>query len=83
MEERIEQLRNSAHTAGVYAKRVAESFDVSIEHDGNGFIISGDTKDVLMAKDAFMALDKLSNDSVLDIFSLNHDLLIENLPRTN
>ena len=66
MEERIEQLRNSAHTAGVYAKRVAESFDVSIEHDGNGFIISGDTKDVLMAKDAFMALDKLSNDSEID-----------------
>lgn len=66
MEERIEQLRNSAHTAGVYAKRVAESFDVSIEHDGNGFIISGDTKDVLMAKDAFEALDKLSNDSEID-----------------
>ena len=66
MEERIEQLRNSAHTAGVYAKRVAESFDVSIEHDGNGFIISGNTKDVLMAKDAFMALDKLSNDSEID-----------------
>ena len=66
MEERIEQLRNSAHTAGVYAKRVAESFDVSIEHDGNGFIISGDTKDVLMAKDAFVALDKLSNDSEID-----------------
>ena len=66
MEERIEQLRNSAHTAGVYAKRVAESFDVSIEHDGNGFIISGDTKDVLMAKDAFMALDKLSNNSEID-----------------
>ena len=66
MEERIEQLRNSVHTAGVYAKRVAESFDVSIEHDGNGFIISGDTKDVLMAKDAFMALDKLSNNSEID-----------------
>jgi len=66
LEERIEQLRNSAHTAGVYAKRVAESFDVSIEHDGNGFIISGDTKDVLMAKDAFVALDKLSNDSEID-----------------
>ena len=28
-------------------------------------------------------IDKLSNDYVLDIFSLNHDLLIENLPRTN
>jgi phosphate starvation-inducible PhoH-like protein len=66
LEERIEQLRNSAHTAGVYAKRVAESFDVSIEHDGNGFIISGDTKDVLMAKDAFVALVKLSNDSEID-----------------
>ena len=66
MEERIEQLRNTAQTAGVYAKRVAESFDVSIEHDGNGFIISGDTKDVLTAKDAFIALDKLSVDSEID-----------------
>ena len=28
-------------------------------------------------------LDKLSIDYVVDIFSLNHDLLIENLPRTN
>ena len=28
-------------------------------------------------------LDKLSIDHVVDIFSLNHDLLIENLPRTN
>ena len=28
-------------------------------------------------------LDKLSNDYIVDIFSLNHDLLIENLQRTN
>ena len=28
-------------------------------------------------------LDKLSIDYVVDIFSLNHDLLIENLPKTN
>ena len=28
-------------------------------------------------------LDKLSNDYIVDVFSLNHDLLIENLTRTN
>lgn len=66
MEERIEQLKNSAHIAGVYATRIADFFDVSVECDGNGFIISGDTKDVLTAKDAFIALDKLSNDSEID-----------------
>ena len=57
---------NSAQTAGVYATRVADFFDVSIEHDGDSFIISGDTKDVLTAKDAFAALDKLSYDSEID-----------------
>ena len=66
MEERIGQLNNSAHIAGVYATRVADFFDVSIEHDGFGFIISGDTANVLTAKDAFIALDKLSNDSEID-----------------
>lgn len=66
MEERIEQFRNSAQTAGLYATRIAECFDVCIEHDGKGFVISGDTKDVLTAKDAFMALDKLSSDSEID-----------------
>lgn len=66
MEDRIEQLRNSAQTAGLYATRIADSFDVSIEHDGKGFVISGDTKDVLMAKDAFLALDKLSAESEID-----------------
>ncbi len=66
MEERIEQLRNSAQTAGVYATRIADSFGVDIEHDGSGFVLSGDTKDVLTAKDAFIALDKLSVDSDID-----------------
>ena len=41
MEERIEQLRNSAQTAGVYASRIADYFDVSIEHDGKEFVIEG------------------------------------------
>ena len=49
MEERIEQLSNSLQTAGVYATRIADFFGVSVEHDGKGFIISGDTKDVLTA----------------------------------
>ena len=66
MEERIEQLMNPAQTAGVYATRVADFFDVSIEHDGSAFVISGDTKDVLTARDAFIALDKLSCDSDID-----------------
>ena len=66
MEERIGQLKNSAHTAGVYATRIADFFDVSIEYDGSAFIISGDTKDVLTAKDAFIALDKLSAETGID-----------------
>ena len=57
---------NPAQTAGVYATRVADFFDVSIEHDGSAFVISGDTKDVLTARDAFIALDKLSCDSDID-----------------
>ena len=66
MEERIGQLKNSAQIAGVYATRIADFFDVSIEYDGKEFIISGETQDVLTAKDAFAALDKLSNDSEID-----------------
>ena len=57
---------NPAQTAGVYATRVADFFDVSIEHDGSAFVISGDTKDVLTARDVFIALDKLSCDSDID-----------------
>ena len=57
---------NPAQTAGVYATRVADFFDVSIEHDGSAFVISGDTNDVLTARDAFIALDKLSCDSDID-----------------
>ena len=47
MEERIEQLKNTLHSAGVYASRIADYFGVSIEHDGKGFVIEGDdTNDV-------------------------------------
>lgn len=66
MEERLEQLKNSTQTAGLYASRIADFFGVDIEHDGSGFVISGDTKDVLTAKDAFEALDRLSADSDID-----------------
>lgn len=66
MEERIEQLKNSTQTAGLYASRIADFFGVDIEHDGSGFVISGDTKDVLTARDAFEALDRLSADSDID-----------------
>ena len=76
MEERIGQLINSDQTAGVYATRVADYFNVSIEHDGNSFIISGDTKDVLTAKDAFTALDKLSSDSEIDETDIQYLLTI-------
>lgn len=76
MEERIEQLKNSAHIAGVYATKVADYFDVSIEHDGSSFIISGNTGDVLAAKDAFTALDKLSNDSEIDEIDIMYLLSI-------
>ena len=76
MEERIEQLRNSMQTGGVFATRIAGFFDVSIEHDGNGFIISGDTKDVLTAKDVFLALDKLSADSEIDETDIQYILNI-------
>lgn len=76
MEERIGQLINTDQTAGVYATRVADFFDVSIEHDGNSFIISGDTKDVLTAKDAFAALDRLSSDSEIDETDIQYLLTI-------
>ena len=66
MEERVEQLINSAQTAGVYAPKIAAFFGVSVEHDGKGYVIEGDTKDVLTAKDAFIALDKLSSGSEID-----------------
>jgi phosphate starvation-inducible PhoH-like protein len=76
LEERIGQLINTDQTAGVYATRVADYFNVSIEHDGNSFIISGDTKDVLTAKDAFTALDKLSSDSEIDETDIQYLLTI-------
>ena len=76
MEERIEQLKNSLHTAGVYASRIADYFDVSIEHDGKGFVIEGETKDVLTAKDVFVALDKLSSDSEIDETDISYLLNI-------
>ncbi len=76
MEERIGQLINTDQTAGVYATRVADYFNVSIEHDGNSFIISGDTKDVLTAKDAFTALDKLSSESEIDETDIQYLLTI-------
>lgn len=66
MEERVEQLINSAQTAGVYASKIAAFFGVSVEHDGKGYVIEGDTKDVLTAKDAFIALDKFSSGSEID-----------------
>jgi phosphate starvation-inducible PhoH-like protein len=66
LEERVEQLINSAQTAGVYASKIAAFFGVSVEHDGKGYVIEGDTKDVLTAKDAFIALDKLSSGSEID-----------------
>ena len=76
MEEKIGQIRNSAQTAGVYASRVASFFDVSIEYDGNDFIISGDTKDVLTAKDAFTALDTLSAGTEIDETDIQYILNI-------
>ena len=66
MEERIEQLRNLSLTAGLYASKIADFFDVSVEHDGGGFVISGDTKNVLTAKDVILAFDKLASTSVID-----------------
>ena len=77
MEERIEQLKNSLHSAGVYASRIADYFGVSIEHDGKGFVIEGDdTNDVLTAKDVFIALDKLSSDSEIDETDISYLLNI-------
>ena len=76
MEERVEQFRNSLHTAGVYASRIADYFDVSIEHDGKGFVIEGETKDVLTARDVFVALDKLSADSEIDETDISYLLNI-------
>ena len=76
MEERVEQLKNSLQTAGVYASRIADYFGVSIEHDGKGFVIEGDTKDVLTARDVFVALDKLSSDSEIDETDISYLLNI-------
>ena len=89
MEDRIEQLINSANTAGVYATRLASFFDVDIEHDGKGFVISGDAQNVLCAKDAFIALDKLSSGSEIDetdilyIMNLSKDGRLEEFLKTS
>ena len=66
MEERIEHLSNSTQTASVYTARIADFFDVDIEHDGKGFVITGDSENVVCAKDALLALDKLADDSAID-----------------
>ncbi len=66
MEERIEHLSNSTQTASVYTARIAGFFDVDIEHDGKGFVITGDSENVVCAKDALLALDKLADDSAID-----------------
>jgi len=76
LEERVEQLKNSLQTAGVYASRIADYFGVSIEHDGKGFVIEGETKDVLTARDVFVALDKLSSDSEIDETDISYLLNI-------
>ena len=76
MEERVEQLKNSLQTAGVYASRIADYFGVSIEHDGKGFVIEGETKDVLTARDVFVALDKMSSDSEIDETDISYLLNI-------
>ena len=76
MEERVEQLKNSLQTAGVYASRIADYFGVSIEHDGKEFVIEGETKDVLTARDVFVALDKLSSDSEIDETDISYLLNI-------
>ena len=78
MEDRIEHLSNSTQTAGVYATRVAEFFDVDIEHDGTGFVISGDSKNVACAKDAFTALDKLSSGSEIDETDIQYIMNLAN-----
>lgn len=78
MEDRIEHLSNSTQTAGVYATRVAEFFDVDIEHDGRGFVISGDSKNVTCAKDAFVALDKLSSGSEIDETDIQYIMNLSN-----
>ena len=89
MEDRIEHLSNSTQTAGVYATRVAEFFDVDIEHDGSGFVISGDSKNVTCAKDAFVALDKLSSGTEIDetdilyIMNLANDGRLEEFLKTS
>ena len=78
MEDRIEHLSNSTQTAGVYATRVAEFFDVDIEHDGSGFVISGDSKNVTCAKDAFVALDKLSSGYEIDETDIQYIMNLSN-----
>ena len=66
MEERIEHLGNTTQNAGVYASRIADFFKVGVEHDGEGFVISGDSENVICAMDALKALDKLADDSDID-----------------
>ena len=90
MEDRIEQLMNSAQAAGVYASRVAGFFDVNVEHDGKGFVISGDSENVMCAKDAFIALDKLTADSkeidetdIQYIMNLSRDGRLEEFLKTS
>ena len=90
MEDRIEQLRNSTQTAGVYASKVADFFDVDVEHDGKGFVISGDSENVSCAKDAFLALDKLTADSeeidetdIRYIMNLSRDGRLEEFLKTS
>jgi len=78
LEERIEQLRNSTQAAGVFAACTADFFGVDVEHDGTGFVISGDSADVICAKDAFVALDRLSSDTEIDETDI---LYIMNLSR--
>ena len=83
MEDRIEHLSNSTRTAGVYAVRIAAFFDVGVEHDGNGFVITGDSGNVQCAKDALLALDKMSADSyfeetdILSIMNLSKEGRLE------
>ena len=89
MEERIEQLSNSLQTAGVYATRIADFFGVSVEHDGKGFVITGDSENVVCAKDALLALDKLADDSAIDetdilyIMNLSKDGRLEEFLKTS
>ena len=78
MEERIEHLGNATQNAGVYASRIADFFGVGVEHDGEGIVISGDSENVVCAKDALLALVRLADDSDIDETDI---LYIMNLSR--